>query len=471
MIRIDKTSKTPAYVQLYTTIKQQITEEEYTKAPLTPVRTLAKELNIAKNTVDQAYQQLLAEGYIYSIPGSGYYRNDIAANLNSGILRPYNNDFLRGAHLPPPKYNFQVGSIDNRTFPWNNWEKCIRNAMREEESKTELGYQDKQGLYVLRKSLISYLKNARGVNCTPEQVIICGGVQDAVSLLIPLLPPSQYTIGFEDPGYDGTKNVFIRNRYTIYPIPVDEKGITLEQLYNGNMNLVYVTPSHQFPTGSIMPIANRNRLLALVNERNGFVIEDDYDSEFHYRSSIVIPSLQSLDTNDRVIYLGTFSKSVSPTIRISCMILPAQLMPAYHEKYANLKTPASELIQYALYKFIEQGFYARHLRKLVINNEKKYNTLLQLLDKQKYIKPIATNSGFYLLIRINTTASHADTLQMFEKNDIRLYPTTQYWFDKEACDPNLFLLGYASMSMEKLIEATLHLIRVAEESDIIVPYA
>lgn len=468
MIQIDKTSKVPKYIQLYTALKRQITEEEYTKAPLTPVRTLAKALSISKNSVDQAYQQLLAEGYIHSIPGSGYYRNDIAANFTSETTGPFNHDLIQTTPATKAKYDFQHGSMDSRLFPWNNWKKCILCALREEESRVELGYQDKQGLYVLRKSLMSHLKRTRGVNCTPEQVIICNGVQESVSILTSLLPSERYKLAVEDPGHHATRRVFARNKYSISPIPVNEKGISLEQLDCSEMNLVYVTPSHQFPTGSIMPVANRNRLLALVDKRNGFAIEDDYDNEFHYGPSI--PSLQSLDTNNRVIYLGTFSKSVSPSIRASYMILPARLMPIYHEKCASLNALVPELIQYALYEFIDRGFYARHLRKLVLTNEKKYNALLQLFGGQKYIKPIATNSGVYLMIRMNTKVPHAETLREFEEKGIKLYPTTQYWLNKETCDPSLFLLGYAAMSLDELHEAASQLIRVAEASGIISPY-
>ena len=469
MIYIDRNLKTSIYLQLYNALKQKIIEEEPSRTPLTPVRTLASELKIAKNCVEQVYQQLSSEGYIYSIPGSGYYRNDVAADLNqsANIKPPFG--VRCETQQAPPKYNFQYGSLNNSSFPWNKWRKCIRTALLEEEDGTFLEYQESQGLLTLRKSLVTHLKSTRGVNCSPEQIVMCSGIQDAISILAAVFSPDRYTVGFEDPGYDGSRNTFLRYRYKIQPIKVEDNGLSINDLSEHKCNLVYVTPSHQFPTGSIMPVAGRNRLLALINDRDGFIIEDDYDSEFRYGSSMSIPSLQSLDNNDRVIYLGTFSKSFSPTLRVSYMVLPVQLLAKYHEKYRNYKTPLPYLTQSALHHFVSNGFYARHLRKLVLSNEKKYNAIIQTLHEQNYIQPIASGSGVHILIKMKTHASHFETLQMFEEHEIRLYPTTHYWLDKQRCDPLLFLLGFASMTIEETKEAIAHLVEVAISSDMITP--
>lgn len=460
MIQIDRTSKIPLYKQLYLSLKQQIEEEEYTDAPLTPPRTLAKDLHISKNTVDQAYQQLLAEGYIYTIPGSGYYRNRIEWDRNAANTDHTPDIITEKKNAPVPKYNFQYGSIDNQIFPWSKWKKCVHEALQMEMDRSLLSYQDKQGLYSLRKSLASYLKASRGVNCLPEQIIICSGIHDTLSILTAILPSGEYRVGMENPGYDVPRNYFIQNRYTVRPISVNDKGIALDELQQTDANLIYVTPSHQFPTGCVMPIGNRSRLLHLLYERNGFIIEDDYDSEFRYGSSIAIPSLQSLDTHDRVIYIGTFSKSFSPTIRVSYMVLPRQLLTAYHKSFVNAKAYCSDLIQQALQLFLEKGFYVRHLRKMVLANEKKYNLLPQLLKDAENIEIMTSGSGVHCLVKLHSARSHTDMLEMLEENDIRLYPTAHYWHDSTSCPQNIYLLGYAAMSREELAEGIRHLIKV-----------
>ena len=469
MLYLDKGSSVPLYLQLYQELKREITEGVYESTPLPPLRNLATELSVSKNTVIQAYQQLLAEGYIYSVPGSGYFCNTIVSNLGSENIT-FSSSISVAPQRPLPRFVFRYGGLDNNLFPWNTWKKCLRMAIQQEESNHILGYREKQGYFPLRKALSVYLKATRGVNCTPEQIIICCGIQESISILMGLLPIAHYRVGLEDPGYDGVKNAFLRHGYSIFPFPVDEKGIIIENLYNSDSNLIYVTPSHQFPTGGIMPITRRTQLLSLIHERNGFVIEDDYDSEFQYSTSSLIPSLQSLDTNDQVIYLGGFSKSFSPTIRVSYMIIPQRLLPIYQQKFENYKSSVSDLIQRALYEFIQQGSYVRHLRKVSLNNEKKYFTIINLLREQKYIQPLPSNTGLYLLIRLQSELSHEQILQLLEENGVRLFPTTHYWINQAACDPSLFLLGFASMSQEEITAGITHLIDVITRSRYFFPF-
>ena len=451
LIYLNKQLKTPIYIQLYNALKEEISLGKYGEEPLLSIRALSKELGVSKNSVDQAYQQLLAEGYIYSVPGSGYYCNTIEPVLDvrqyavePELFHPPKAKFL-------PKYNFAYGILYNEDFSWSKWHKCIKSALLAEESAKHLIYGDMQGNYELRKSLSLFLNASRGVNCTASQIIICSGVQDALTLLSALLPVDQFPLGYEEPGYDGSRNTLKRHGYKINPISVTSQGISIDELYLSDSRLVYVTPSHQYPTGYIMPIASRYKLLSFVNERDGYIIEDDYDSEFRY-GTLSIPSLQSLDQNDSVIYIGTFSKSFSPTLRMAYLILPKRLLPLFYEKFQNYKTPIPEFVQIAMSEFIKEGYYVRQLRKLVHTNEKKHRLIIQLLQDQKdsLIQPVVTHSGVHMLLRFRVRRTEAELLTFLESQEVKLYPTSIYYSNKYQADEPVLLMGFASMKQNEI---------------------
>jgi len=461
MIYIDRLSDIPMYQQLYLALKQDIVSRPFNRTPLPAIRALAKELCISNNTVNQAYQQLLAEGYIYSVPGSGYYCHDL--DQTSPPCPPPTTAVATPMPVSPPKpirFNFQYGTLAGNLFPWPKWKECIKEALVQEETSPYLIYGDKQGDYMLREALTTVLRQSRGVKCTPQQIIICSGVHDALRILIALLPPKEYLLGFENPGYSTARNTFVNNNYTITSIPVTKNGITMEALSKSNSNLLYLTPSHQFPTGYTLPIKSRNNILDYIHQKDGFVIEDDYDSEFRY-NVMPIPSLQSLDTNERVIYIGTFSKSFSPTIRVAYLVLPNRLMNTYQTVCKDHKTPVAYTIQYALYQFINKGYYMRHVRKVVKASEKKYNRILSVFHEchPSNIRPIATGSGVHLMLEIETSLSESELLAYLEENDIRLYPTSHYWLEPGNY-PVILQMGFTSMSMEELENGIRHLFDV-----------
>jgi len=465
MLYINRQSNTPIYQQLYHALKQDIISSPFKRTPLPAIRTLAKELCVSKNTVDQVYQQLLAEGYIYSVPGSGYFCNDIG-RIQTPRAPISNVPEKPQAPLArkPIRYNFEYGNLESRLFPWSKWRECIKEALVTEEANPYLVYGDKQGDYRLREALSTVLHQSRGVNCAPEQIVICSGVHDTLRILAALLSPKEFILGFEEPGYSTARNIFMNNNYQIQPISITKQGISYDDLVKTNSNLVYLTPSHQFPTGYILPIASRNNILTYINEKNGYVIEDDYDSEFRYKA-MPIPSLQSLDVNDRVIYIGTFSKSFSPTIRVAYLVLPNRLLGTYQTVCKDHKTPVAAIIQYALYLFINKGYYVRHIRKVVKANEKKYNRIISLFNEYspRHIKPITTESGVHLMLEIESSLSEPELLAYLEKNDIRLYPTGHYWLQPDN-HPVTLQMGFASMSMEELENGVRHLFHVFPKS-------
>lgn len=458
---IDKQSSIPLYRQLYQAIKEDIVQQPKNDAPLPSIRTTAQELCLSINTVNQAYQQLLAEGYIYSIPGSGYYRNNVGQSPAPRRSRCLPDRKRRSQEKEGTvKYNFQYGNLENRSFPWPKWKECLKEAVQMEEDGNQLIYGDKQGLYELREAIADMLFSSRGVQCEPEQIVICSGLHDAFRLMVPMLPPKSYQLGIEEPGYSTGRNVFQHNSYAIHPLPVTRAGISADALANSHCNLIYLTPSHQYPTGHILPIASRNNILAYIEQKDGFIIEDDYDSMFRYKTQ-PIPPLYSLDVNDRVIYLGTFSKLFTPTIRVAYMVLPLRLLDTYWTTCWDYKTPVAAMIQYALYLFMAKGYYSCHVRKVVKACEKKYNRIIALFDKgaPSCVHPIATGSGVHLMLEFDTSLSETELLNYLEQRDIRLYPTSQYWYTP-GVHPVMLQMGFAAMDINEIEAGLRHLFAV-----------
>lgn len=299
-------SNTPIYLQIYEFIKYEIIQGTISVGTCLPShRNLASQLNISRITVESAYQQLLAEGYVESKPKRGIFVAnvdiDVIPNKKLNMAKEKSNLIEN-----PFEYDCSQGLIDQTAFPITNWKRALQEAILKYENAL-FAKEDPQGEFVLREHISTYLYHARGVYSSPDQIVIGAGTQPLLWLLIQLLGPTK-EYGIENPGFHRIHAIVKSCNQQIHPIPLDEKGIHISNLYNTNSNVAYVTPSHQFPLGMIMPLSRRLELLKWANDRDGYIIEDDYDGEFRYAGK-PIPSLQSLDSNERVIYMGTFSKS------------------------------------------------------------------------------------------------------------------------------------------------------------------
>lgn len=454
MIYLDKSINKPLYEQLYEAIKQAIIEGELSKnKTLSSVRVMVKDLQVSRNTVERAYQQLLAEGYIRSVPGAGYYVQDIANDyLNKFSIehkKTLEEEVKKKVTL---KYDFEYASIDSELFPWDKWRKYVQNAILEEANHKEIAYETNKGNLLLRKNLCQYLKAYRGVNCTPEQIIICAGTQFGMEILTHILPHTKYNLAFEEPGFDGMRDLFLNRGYRMTPIPVLGDGIDLVALNNAECNLLYITPSHQFPTGVVTSISKRNKLLRWAYSNDAYIIENDYESEFRYGTKPV-PSLQSLDQYDKVIYVGTLSKVLSPSIRCAYIVLPEQLLDAYDMGYGHFYSALPTYNQVALARFIEDGLLEKHVRKVVLLNERKYKVLKKAVKEllEKKVKICKQPAGVHTLVNIYGDKSQEEVIEEMRKASVGIYGTKQYWYDKAAAPENLFLLGFNSMSESQII--------------------
>jgi GntR family transcriptional regulator / MocR family aminotransferase len=455
-IHLHKDKKEPVYIQLYHYFKQEILTgkiEAGTKLP--SIRYLASFLHISKNTVIDAYQQLWMEGYVESKEKSGY---TVVALPSYEYTAQQQKKVV--AKSPETGTNacidFHYGDIDGVNFPLNGWKKTIKAVMEDNQTHW-MKYGNKQGELALREELVGYLYRSRGIQTTADNLVITAGTEHLIHLVLSLMEDKSLFIGMEEPGYDGVRNVFMERGIPIQSIPVlEEDGHDLSALLNSACNLTYVTPSHQFPIGKIMPIGKRIELLKWAERRDGYILEDDYDSEFRFQGA-PIPSMKAIDQQDRVIYLGTFSKAFLPSLRISYMILPDVLLEKWKEKRRPDSQASSPLLQQALASFIHNGDFERHIKRMRKVYERKYVFLVQCIKEYmgEQVQVIGEKAGLHLLIRIPNKEDRF--LEEAERIGIKIYTTESYYTKKKDRYP--FLLGFGGLEEKEIKEGIQRLAR------------
>lgn len=461
VIFLDRNSGTPLYEQIYVAIREEILSGGlalHERLPAT--RALAEKLGVSRNTVNFAYQQLALEGYIAPRAGSGYTVEEAGAGpaRAKAPARPPVPDWL-----PPsaaaPRYDLWFPLIDNKLLPGKAWRKAVMDGLSRMESQRVVAYPPHMGEPDLRAALADYLHRARGVSCDPEQIAVSCGMQFNLELLLKQFDPAGRPAAMEEPGYFGARDVFRLNRFSILPVPVEHDGVSTRALRGMRAGLLYLTPSHQFPTGAVLPIRKRMEILEWARQNDAYVIEDDYDSELRYLS-MPVPSLQSLDPYGRVIYMGTFSKSLSPALRISYMVLPKQLLAAYRQKGGRLLCQVPLLHQYALTEFIRGGCLERHLNRLRNQYGKRHDAFLAALDRVfgDKVRVLAKRAGVHFLIEVDTALSAQELVRRAAARGIQVYTTEMCWCDPSKTPPHQLLIGYGSID-ESEYEPTLRQLR------------
>ncbi|AKA67706.1 PLP-dependent aminotransferase family protein [Clostridium scatologenes] len=450
---LDYSKNTPLYVQLYEYIKHEIqigTIKPETKLP--SKRKLSTYLGISQNTIQTAYEQLYAEGYVESRPRIGMFVTKLEDSLSCNL--PFNNKPDESIKLNKKfEYliDFSSGNVDLEHFPYCTWRKLTTQCLYSDQGNLLL-IGESQGEECLRKEISKYLFQSRSVRCIPEQIIIGSGMQYLMILLCMLLG-KDYTYAIENPGFNKARNVFIDQGLNIHPISIDEDGICLEDLRKSSANVVYVTPSHQFPCGMVMPVSRRLELLKWCEEKNGYIIEDDYDSEFRYRGK-PIPSLQGLDSTGKVIYMGTFSKSLIPSIRISYLVLPENLIEEYQKYLKAYKQTVSRLHQNTLYKFMKEGYFSSHINKMRTLYRKKHSILLSSIDKHMKAKTevIGANSGLHILLKVKNGMTEEELIQRAHDIKIKIYPTSIHYNKYISSEFPMILLGFGGLTESNIEE-------------------
>jgi len=453
MILLDTNVKTPLHIQLYEALKNSIVNEMQTGDKLPSIRKIAQEYAISKNTVESAYAQLYAEGYIESRPKSGYY----VADVDYKPFEPLHAKELASQTPTTYRYNFFPVRLSRELFPMKLYKRLFNRAV--DESLDMGAYSDPQGEEGLRREIARYLRELRGVRCEARDVVVTGAFIDAMGMIADILRPTHPHFAIEHPGYHIARKVFAQHGFEITPIGVDANGLLIEELAVTHARIVYITPSHQYPTGAAMPIAHRLKLLKWAQENDAYIIEDDYDSELTYRSR-PIPSLQGLDDAGRVIYIGTFAKALSPALRIGYVVLPHALFErykAFHGTFARVGLMSQKTLEL----FMREGHWERHLRRVRNTNRKKHDLMKAALITHLGDTIEIVSDGGGLAINIHPTCHvDYDVLRIkAEEAGVKLYFAREY----SGGEWDTIRMGFGGFELEEIEEAVAAFARVWRE--------
>lgn len=456
----------PLYEQIYQYIKDEIRRGNIRPEKQLPSsRELAKSLKVSRSTTQLAYEQLVSEGYLEAVPRKGYFaasldgifppvarsaatvRSDQKIKLSAGTEQ---ENARRQLFRDEFEVDFSPRGIDLEGFPYATWRKISRSVLKEEDRELFLKGEP-QGDLILREAIRDYLHAARGVNCDASQIIIGAGNEYLLMLLSQLIGRDA-VIAMENPTYRQAYRVLSGVGHKVMPVGIDKNGFCVKELNGQDVQAAYVMPSHQFPTGIVMPVRRRQELLSWAGEEPGrYLIEDDYDSEFRYKGK-PIPALQGMDQNGRVIYMGTFSKAIAPAIRVGYMVLPESLLSVYLEKGRFYSSTVSRVDQRILANFISGGYFERHLNRMREIYKGKHDVLLgELKPLEKRFEITGEFAGLHVLLKDKKKETEQSLLEKAAKNRVRVYELSgSYMEEAQAKETSTIVLGYAGLTEEKI---------------------
>ena len=449
---LDAASGVPLYEQLYESLAAEMRSGAIPAGTRMPgKRRLAAELSVSVNTVDAAYQILATEGYMEPRERSGFYVQEYLAlpTRPEEVPPPVSAAPQPEAAEPPVRFDLSTRGVDPGLFPFRTWARLQKELLY--SSPQLLTHGDAQGDVELRQALADYLEEYRGVRCTAEQVVVGAGMEYLLSLLAPLLPGKT---AVENPGYQRAKQVLENNGVACCCLPVDADGLSVEALSGSGAAVCYVTPSHQFPTGVTMPAGRRTELLHWASRCPGqrYIIEDDYDSEFRFDTR-PLPSLQGMAGADGpVVYLSTCSRSLAPGIRIAYMVLPEQLLPAWHAKYRLYSGTVSRFEQQTLARFITGGYFTRHLARERVAYKARRDALTAALQEAfapEELHLTGLHTGLHLLAELRDPPPDDALRAAAEAEGVRLSLLSDYDLTGGGAAPvGTLVLGYGSLADE-----------------------
>lgn len=455
-IPIDRTIDVPLIRQVYEQIRTRILHGELVAGECLPsTRELSSSLGVSRNVVVGAYEQLFAEGYIEGKQGSGTYvaegayldlqeKTDFPSFFDMHQLKEETNDVI----------DFRPGIPALDMFPRNPWGRITKQVC-EDTSHSVFGYGHPEGRIELRHILSRYLKRTRGVHCHPDQLIITSGATQALSLIASLLLSPGDEVMIEDPITHEIQTIFTSPGSTLHPIPVDEQGIKTWLIPSDKKpSFIFVTPSHQFPLGGTLTIQRRIQLIQFARTSDCFIVEDDYDSEFRYQGA-PINSLQGLDP-DRVIYIGTFSKILSPALRLGYLILPPSLAKRCKDLkwFTDLHTPTLE--QLTIARFIDERHLERHIRKMKKVYKSRRDHIKKCLKEEfgSKVKVLGDSTGLHLIAEFQEVEFPDRRVnEIAKKYKVQIYPVEHHAI-KKGVHQNKIILGYGNLTFEEIEEGT-----------------
>ena len=437
----------PLYLGLYEDIKDRIVSGELAAGEKLPsIRAMARDLRVSINTVNNAYYQLEVEGYVRPAERTGYFVEKIDGLVRLGRSGPESPE-----GTPPEKYryDFSYNGVDDSLFPYSVWKKIFRQVFSPECGDL-LSQGSARGFLPLRESIAAYLRNSRGIRTAPSRIVISAGTEHLFYILKRLLDSSTL-YAFENPGYAVSSPFFTYDLANPIFLKLDKQGIEIERLSGLNSAAVLVTPAHQFPMGTVMSINRRIELLNWAGRKpERYVIEDDYDGEFKFREKPT-PALKSMDTNDDVIYLGSLSRLVAPSLRVSYMILPERLMKKYEAAFKGFGCPVSLFIQAALSRFMSEGYFEKHINRMKALYNRKYSKMKSLIERSSHIEMHGSNSGMSFVAGIPGVEPGA-LLGHLKDAGVRIVPVSDFAVNGGGFR-GLYLLSFSRLGNLEEMEA------------------
>ncbi|MBO6046788.1 MAG: PLP-dependent aminotransferase family protein [Erysipelotrichaceae bacterium] len=449
MLTYQFNSEEPLYEQLYKYIRDDIMNGILLPGEKLPSkRTLAKQLNISTITIESSYAQLLSEGFIESKPRVGYFVNELNIPRSSDHLDA--SDLTLEETKPDYRFDFSSSQSPSAIFPFSTWAKITRSLLTHQQEAL-MQNSPANGTLALRQAIAKHLYDFSDLKVSPYQIVIGAGTEYLYGLLIQLLGFDK-TYGVEWPGYQKIRQISRSYHVNVKEIAMDESGIMPNLLRTHNVDIIHITPSHQYPTGITMPIKRRYELLQwALEDSNHYVVEDDYDSEFSMAHRPVA-SLFSIDQHDKVIYMNTFNKKLASTIRISYMVLPEPLAHQFNTQMHFYACTVSTFEQYTLAQFIQEGYFEKHINRLRTYYRRQRDDLITALHNSP-LNDIATiskeNTGLHLLIHLDLPVADEIFLDALKQQGIHLSGFVNYGLP----DTHTFIINYASIDQDLLKDA------------------
>lgn len=465
---------------LYSSIKNQILQGILRADEKLPSkRSLASHLGISVITVQNAYGQLISEGYIYSIEKKGFFVTDILLGKSDSVFGETGNGNLWGQGMSVNSVSaadlvddsktlapvnsigesdfftdFRSNSTSYEKFPFSLWAHTMRKVLNSGDEKL-LQRVGVKGIYELRRSIADYLREFRNMNVKPEQLVIGAGTESLYSMVVQLLGQGK-VYAVENPGYHKVAGVFRMNGAGTEPVMIDSQGINPAGLEKIKADVVHVSPAHHFPTGIVMPVRRRQELLAWADGApDRFIIEDDYDSEFRFNGK-PLPTLQSADMGGRVIYINSFSKTLAPSFRMSYMVLPENLLPDFDEKFGFYSCPVSAFEQYTLSEFIRDGFYGKHIIRMKNFYRNLRNELIRAMENSRISGKMIIKeeeAGLHFLLSVKSDESSDVIKNKLQKKNINLPLLRDFYYGTPPDDiENIFVINYSGIRKERIAE-------------------
>lgn len=465
LFNIDAQSAKPLYQQVYEQVRDAAFAGFMTEGQRLPsIRNLSKELGLSHTTIEQAYLQLSVEGIVRTVPRSGYVVEHLdtsflqlgASDNEEAVLKiesARNRDAFYAEHSQGGKvpYDFSYANLPADSFPVKTWRQLINEVLYANTSPAMARYSYADEPTALSCELARYLARVRGVNCQPSQILPQAGTDGALGTVLQLFDRDRHLIGMEEPGYATVRETAHRLGFSLAALPTD-KGVDtfLEAIETSHPKIIFTTPSHQFPTGKVLQLDARTRLLEWARKNDAYVIEDDSCNEYRYGTR-PIPSLQSLDAFNRVIYLCNFSKVLSPSMRVAYLVLPPKLLSRYLRlfNYAHPSVPWLE--QEVLARFIQEGHLDQQVRRMTASNRKRHDTLLSALREAfgDHLDIEGAHAGLHFYVTVHNGMTQKELLSSAYDQGVALYGTKRFWFSRPAPEAKV-MVGFSSIDPDDI---------------------